>query len=200
MGAGPAGGGQTSTWDGRDVVVRDGDALEPPETVRDVVELPPPAQVAREALNRAKAAARERGLRPGMPRRRADFTVRSGPGRDGRDPQLFSTTMSSLLRERGWEQEISVGGVIGRWREVVGDEIADHCTPETFEDRVLHVRASSTAWATQLKLLAPQLLTRLAVELGEGVVEDVRVQGPAGRSFSKGLRSVRGRGPRDTWG
>ena len=192
--------GQTSTWDGSAVVVRDDDALEPPGTVRDVVELPAPAQVAREALNRAKAAARERGLRPGMPRKRADFTVRSGPGRDGRDPQLFGSTMSSLLRERGWEEDVSVGGAIGRWREVVGDEIADHSTPEHFEDHVLHVRASSTAWATQLKLLTPQLLMRLAAELGEGVVSEVRVQGPVGRSFGRGQRSVKGRGPRDTWG
>lgn len=192
--------GQTSTWDGSAVVVRDDDALEPPGTVRDVVELPAPAQVAREALNRAKAAARERGMRPGMPRKRADFTVRSGPGRDGRDPQLFGSTMSALLRERGWEEDVSVGGAIGRWREVVGDEIADHSTPEHFEDHVLHVRASSTAWATQLKLLTPQLLMRLAAELGEGVVSEVRVQGPVGRSFSRGQRSVKGRGPRDTWG
>ena len=192
--------GQTSTWDGSAVVVRDDDALEPPGTVRDVVELPAPAQVAREALNRAKAAARERGMRPGMPRKRADFTVRSGPGRDGRDPQLFGSTMSALLRERGWEEDVSVGGAIGRWREVVGDEIADHSTPEHFEDHVLHVRASSTAWATQLKLLSPQLLMRLAAELGEGVVSEVRVQGPVGRSFSRGQRSVKGRGPRDTWG
>jgi len=26
-----------------------------------------------------------------------------------------------------------VGGVVGRWRELVGEEIADHCVPETFE-------------------------------------------------------------------
>lgn len=101
--------GVTSTWDGSAVVVRDDDALEPPGTVRDVVELPSPAQVAREALNRAKAAARERGLRPGMPRKRADFTVRSGPGRDGRDPQLFGSTMSALLRERGWRRRSRSG-------------------------------------------------------------------------------------------
>lgn len=180
--------------------MRGDDALEAPGTVRDVVELPSPAQVAREALNRAKAAARERGVRPGTPRRRGDFTVRSGPRRDGRDPQLFGSTMSALLRERGWEEEVSVGGAIGRWREVVGDEIADHSEPELFEDHVLHVRASSTAWATQLKLLTPQLLSRLAAELGEGVVTEVRVQGPVGRSFSRGHRSVKGRGPRDTWG
>lgn len=170
--------------------------------VRELVDLPEPRLVANEALNRAKAAARVRGIRPGQTEARilAPEPRRSGPGRDGRDPQLFADTLSSLLSQRGWVQDVSVGGVIGRWREVVGDEIADHCTPETFENRALLVRADSTAWATQLRLLAPQLLHRLATEIGDGVVEEVTVLGPVGPSFRKGRRTVQGRGPRDTFG
>ena len=62
------------------------------------------------------------------------------------------------------------------------------------------MRADSTAWATQVRLLAPTLLRRLAEELGEGVVERVAVGGPVGPSWRKGLRRVPGRGPRDTYG
>ncbi len=167
-----------------------------------VVELTPASEVARQALNRAKAAARAKGLRPGQePRRRvlADPPT-SGARPGGRDPQLLGDVVARLLRERDWVSDVSVGGVVGRWREVVGDQVADHCEPETFEDKVLVVRADSTAWATQVRLLAPQLLQRLAAEVGEGVVETVTVLGPAGPSFRRGKRSVRGPGPRDTWG
>lgn len=163
----------------------------------------PPAEVARAALNRAKAAARARGLRPGSPPRRsplAEPRTGSGSGPGARDPQLLSDVLGRLLREKGWTADVSVGGVIGRWREVVGDQVADHCAPETFEDKVLVVRADSTAWATQVRLLVPTLLRRLAEEVGEGVVEEVKVLGPAGPSFRRGPRSVRGQGPRDTWG
>jgi predicted nucleic acid-binding Zn ribbon protein len=60
--------------------------------------------------------------------------------------------------------------------------------------------AESTAWATQLRLLAPQLLKRLAAELGDGTVKKVRVHGPS-RSGPKGGWRVRGgRGDRDTFG
>ncbi len=172
------------------------------QPVRELVDLPEPRLVAREALNRAKAAARLRGIRPGQTRTRilAPEPARSGSGKDRRDPQLFADALSSLLAQRGWVQEVSVGGVIGRWREVVGDEIADHCTPQSFEDKALVVRADSTAWATQLRLLTPQLLNLLAKEIGDGVVEEVTVLGPAGPSFRKGRRSVPGRGPRDTFG
>lgn len=167
-------------------------------------ELASPADVVRAALNRAKATARAKGLRPGSPARRSPLAD-PPPGSDarptGRDPQLLTDTLGRLLRDMGWTEDIAVGGVIGRWREVVGEQIAEHCVPETFEDKVLVVRASSTAWATQVRLLTPTLLRRLAEEVGEGVVEDVRVLGPAGPSFAKGPRRVRGgRGPRDTWG
>ncbi|WP_265522471.1 DciA family protein [Oerskovia flava] len=170
--------------------------------VGEVVDLTPPAQVAKAALNRAKAAARAKGLRPGQePRRRVLADPPSSGARPGvRDPQRVADVLANLLHQRDWVADVSVGGVIGRWRDVVGDQVADHCTPETFEDKVLIVRADSTAWATQVRLLVPRLLDRLAQEVGEGVVETVTVLGPAGPSFRKGPRSVRGRGPRDTWG
>ncbi|RMI14488.1 DUF721 domain-containing protein [Cellulomonas triticagri] len=159
--------------------------------------------MAKQSLARFRAVARSKGYRPGeKPRGRSPLSAaeRDAPGVHARDPQTVSSTMSSLFRDRGWVQEISVGGVVGRWRDVVGDQIADHCTPETFADGVLVVRTDSTAWAQQLKMLAPQLVRRMAEDVGEGVVVDVRVLGPAGPGFGKGKRAVRGRGPRDTWG
>ncbi len=160
--------------------------------------------VGRAALHRAKAAARARGLRPGSPgrpTRQADpAEQRSGPGRDARDPVPIGETAARLADERGWRAELSVGGVIGRWREVVGDQVAEHCTPETFDEGVLAVRTDSTAWATNLTLLVPELMTRLAAELGVDVVTEVRVLGPAAPRWNRGRRSVPGRGPRDTYG
>ena len=71
---------------------------------------------------------------------------------------------------------------------------------QTFEAGLLTLRASSTAWATTLTLESPRLLRRLAEELGEAVVVEVRVLGPGGPGFGRGRRSVPGRGARDTWG
>lgn len=178
----------------------DGPAGGPSPDVRRLVELPTPEQVAKEAFNRARAAARDRGARPGVTTRSPLAEQRSGARPGGRDPQMFGDVVGRLLAERGWTKDVSVGGVMGRWREVVGDDIADHATPRTFEDGVLVVQAHSTAWATQLEFLAPSILGRIASELGEGVVEELRVAGPATRSFSRGPRRVKGRGPRDTWG
>lgn len=165
---------------------------------------------ARIALNRAREAARAKGLRPGSPGRRRRSLTDAGPGEghrrgsgagaSGRDPQLLGDTAADLSRILGWKQPLSIGGVIGRWADVVGPQIAERCQPETFIDGDLVVRADSTAWATQIRLLIPQLERRLAEEVGEGVVTSIQVLGPGGPSWRKGARAVRGRGPRDTYG
>ena len=184
------------------------DATPPERVARPVAEalgLTPASEVARAALNRARAAALARGATPGRPARRAVAGERSRGGRtgapgDGRDPVLLGDTLARLAAERGWREELSVGGVVGRWREVVGDQIADHCLPEVFEDGRLVVRADSSSWASEVRLLVPQLLARLEKEVGRDVVREVQVLGPTGPGWVRGHRRVAGRGPRDTYG
>ncbi|GAA4351143.1 DUF721 domain-containing protein [Angustibacter luteus] len=175
-----------------------------PEQLSVEDELERAMDAAREALARAKAGAAARGLRPGAPgrvrRKRVAGEARSSAGADERDPQSFGTGMERLVADRGWNVDVAVGGVMGRWSRVVGDQVAEHCTPESFNEGVLVVRADSTVWATQVRLLLPTVQRRLAEELGEGVVEQIRVLGPTSPTWRKGARTVRGRGPRDTYG
>jgi len=90
---------------------------------------------------------------------------------------------------------------MGRWPQIVGTDVAAHSTPVSFADGILTVRADSTAWATQLRLLSSSLLTRLAEEVGEDTVGEIRVVGPGAPSWSRGSRRAQdGRGPRDTYG
>ena len=117
-------------------------------------------------------AARRRGLRPreGVDRPRGRSIVATSPGRaaspDDRDPQPLGRAVRRLVRERGWTDAAAVGGVVGRWAEIVGPEIAAHAVVERFDDGRLLVRASSTAWATQLRLMVGTMRARLDAELG----------------------------------
>ena len=118
-----------------------------------------------------------------------------------RDPQLLDSTIGRLISEQGWCTDVRVHGVFSRWDSIVGREVAQHATPESFGDGKLVVRTDSTAWATQMKLLAPTVVRRLNEELGDGTVTVIDVLGPHGPSWKRGPRSVRdGRGPRDTYG
>ena len=158
--------------------------------------------LARATLAAARAAAKRRGAahRTGGAAKRDAVTRRSGAGPDERDPQPLGSAIGRLLTDRGWETPVAIGGVMGRWDQIVGGEVAAHCRPQSYDDGVLTVVADSTAWATQMRLLAPQLVKRLNDDLGHGTVTKVVVQGPAGPSWRKGGRAVRGKGPRDTYG
>ncbi|NIJ14395.1 putative nucleic acid-binding Zn ribbon protein [Saccharomonospora amisosensis] len=165
--------------------------------------------LAHEALRAAKERAAARGREPGVrrqgvprlsggqnPRRRRW----SGPGGDERDPQPLGRLVSRMSAEFGWRDRLASGRVFGQWASLVGDEVAEHAHPVTLTDGELTVRASSTAWATQLRLLQRQLLARIASGVGHGVVKRMRIQGPTAPSWRKGPRHIAGRGPRDTYG
>ena len=153
------------------------------------------------ALTRATARSTPAARRKPPRRDRPTRGRVSGAHPDERDPQLLDTTLGRLVDDHGWELDLRVHGVFGRWPELVGAEVSAHCTPESFADGKLLVRTDSTAWATQLKLLAPTVVRRLNVELGHGTVTLIEVVGPHLPSWKKGPRSVRdGRGPRDTYG
>jgi predicted nucleic acid-binding Zn ribbon protein len=171
------------------------------------------AKLAREALARAKADALAKGIRPARPQDAGperDASPGSPPRRrSGRrprrdDPEPLNAAIEDLIEARGWRQSAAVGSVFGRWAQIVGPELAAHTRPDRLEDRELTVTADSTAWATQVRLLAAQLVRRLNAELGDGAVERVTVRGPAGAAGPPrrpGEWRVRGsRGPRDTYG
>jgi predicted nucleic acid-binding Zn ribbon protein len=167
---------------------------------------PERTRLAAEALARARADAWARGDRPGTGQRQQAQTgdaERSGlspagapssswsarPRRD--DPQALTAAFGGLLSARGWRERAAVGAVFGHWPDIVGPQLALHTKPESFESGELTVSADSPAWATQVRLMAPQILKRLAEELGHGTVRHIRVNGPSGPPRRPGRLRVR---------
>jgi predicted nucleic acid-binding Zn ribbon protein len=163
---------------------------------------PSGVDLARVALRAAKAQARARGEANQQQKQARRGGSRSGARRDGRDPLPLGAAIERLKTERGWEMPMAVGGVMGRWPRLVGDDLARHCAPRRYDERerVLTVRCDSTVWATQLRLLGPQLVRRLNDDLGQGSVRFIRVLGPGGPDRGYGpLRAPGSNGPGDTY-
>ena len=152
------------------------------------------------ARNVARSVGARRRRRPSARKTPADPQI-SGARPDDRDPKLLSSAVEDLVRAKGWSTDINVHTLMARWPLLVGPANATHSRPEAYADAVLTVRTDSTAWATQLRMMAPQLVALLNEHLGDGTITRVAILGPDAPSWKKGRRTVRdGRGPRDTYG
>ena len=172
-----------------------------------------PDRVARasDALARARANAAARGSYPATAatdnfgqRKNATALPAAGqrsPRARRDDPAPLNAAIDGLVADTGWELAVSTASVFGQWAQIVGADLAAHTAPEGLVDGELTIAADSTAWATQLRLLAAQLVRRLNAELGDGAVRRVKVRGPGSQSRRPGEWRVRGgRGLRDTYG
>ncbi len=147
------------------------------------------------ALRRLRAA-----VRAGVsPKRRAE-AVSDEPRSGADDPTLVGEAVRAFMRERGLDDRHRVARVLEDWPTLVGPEVAQHVRVEAFDDGALLLRADSTTWANQMRLLQATVLRRLGEELGADVVASITVLGPDAPSWRHGARRVPGRGPRDTYG
>lgn len=117
------------------------------------------------------------------------------------DPEKLSNILDNLVATRDWKKGIAEGTLFTKWREIVGNEIAEHCEPITLFEGKLTIKAESTSWATQLRLMTPELLKSIRSRSEGALVDELTVIGPNAPSWKRGLRTIRGaRGPRDTYG
>src|SRR5699024_4471327 len=98
---------------------------------------------------------------------------------------------SKFLAQRGWKEPVAVGSVLADWASIVGAQIAENTEVEKFENAQLELRASSTTWATQLRLLTPRLMHKFDEDFGTGVVKKLEIKGRAGRDYGHRARPGR---------
>jgi len=137
-------------------------------------------------------------------RRSARTSLDTSPGQQpfdpGRDPNSVASALAGLVRDRGWEHDLSKSELFVAWAEAVGPAVADHAQPIEIVDGVLVVKCDSTAWATQLGLMRSHVVTSIVNRFPDAGVESLRLLGPDVPTYKRGPKSVPGRGPRDTYG
>lgn len=117
------------------------------------------------------------------------------------DPQLLKDVLAQVIHDRDWKGGIAEGTLFSTWPDVVGPEISLHATPISLLEGVLTIQTSSTAWAVQLQIVAPDVLKTIRSSSPGALVDSLSIIGPHGPHWKKGIRTIRGaKGPRDTYG
>jgi len=153
----------------------------------------------------ANAYLRAKNVWKGLPPRRRT-RVRSGgdersvPFGTGRDPKALGELLSLASREMGWTAELDQARLFAEWSHFVGDSIAQHTHVVELRNGTLIVQCDSTTWATELRRLRGEILTRILDEFPDVGVQELKFLAPGAPSWRHGARFVAGRGPRDTYG
>lgn len=117
----------------------------------------------------------------------------------GRDPRTIGDVISTAITDRGWAPFLARESVLENWADIVGDDVAAHTIPEILDDLVT-VRCDSSAWATNLRIMRHEILTSIVAQFPDCGLLKISVVGPGVPNQIRGPRSVRWRGPRDTYG
>lgn len=96
------------------------------------------------------------------------------------EPTPLSASIDSVMRSldggRNHAGAAAVGGVFGRWVEIVGEAMALHVQPVRLDGERLVLEVSEPAWATQVRLLSDRIGERVGEVAGVTVTAiEVRV-------------------------
>jgi len=95
---------------------------------------------------------------------------------DGAPLRCVGDDLDVLVRRLGAPAGRATASVFTQWAQAVGAGVAAHAQPLSLRGTTLVVGVDTPAYATQLRMLAPQLITRLTEMAGPGAVESIEVR------------------------
>lgn len=92
-----------------------------------------------------------------------------------RAPVKVREALESFLAKSGLGRRLAQAQVIPDWPRLVGPQIAAVTSPESVSlDGTLFVRVATSAWMTELQLMAPEIMGRINAGRGAGRIKTIR--------------------------
>ncbi|MFM9373313.1 DciA family protein [Streptomyces sp. Da 82-17] len=136
---------------------------------------PSGVDMARAALAAARAAAKSKPA----PTKKRTTKASARRSQSGRDPIVLGGAIERMMTEHGMDVPTAGGGLVEQW-PTIAPELAQHVAAVRFdtETGLLHLRPTSPAYATQLRLLQAQVVKRIREKTGLTAVRGLRVLAP----------------------
>jgi predicted nucleic acid-binding Zn ribbon protein len=90
---------------------------------------------------------------------------------------LVGDSIRKLITRLGLGERISESEILGAWRGIVGDFLADHSTPTRLVDGILHVQVLQPSVRYELdRTWKPEILRKLQAQFGKKAVREIRIR------------------------
>lgn len=93
-----------------------------------------------------------------------------------REPHKIAELLDRTTRRLGGPTSGTTSTVFSRWDDIVGLDIAGHSRPVSLHRGVLVLAVDHPAWATQLRYMTADLLTRISDATAAGEVTDIHIR------------------------
>lgn len=133
-------------------------------------------------------------------RKKRKIAARGAATSKDRDPKLLGDALNSIAEQMGWSDVLAEAELVQQWPHLVGPSLAEHTSIVEIADGVIVVQCDSTVWATELRRMRADIITRITQEHPDAGVSEISFRAPNAPSWKHGRKSVQGRGPRDTYG
>ena len=118
----------------------------------------------------------------------------STPPRGEQDPKKLSELLDRTTKRLGGPSSGTTSAVFSRWEQVVGPDIAGHARPVSLHRGALVLAVDHPAWATQLRYMTSELLTRVGEATGGSEVSEIQIrvtgQPEPEKPFRRGRRTA----------
>lgn len=92
-----------------------------------------------------------------------------------RPPRALGEAIDDVLRRLRGPDRRATGTIFSKWREIVGETVADHASPARLKDNCLVIDVEDPTWLAQLRFLHDQLVTTLR-EHTDGAVSSIELR------------------------
>jgi hypothetical protein len=107
--------------------------------------------------------------------------------REGGFPVRLRDLLGGASSKIGVERPVETGRIWTRWSEIVGESIAEHAELLSLRGGTLRIKATSSAWATELGYLVEKIKDAVNEDAGRPLVTEVVIS--TGRSDSRNATS-----------
>ncbi|HYN36647.1 MAG TPA: DUF721 domain-containing protein [Actinomycetota bacterium] len=91
------------------------------------------------------------------------------------EPARIKDVLKGLGGHMGIKAPAETAALWSKWKDIVGESVAQHASPSSLREGVLRVRVDSSTWATEIGYLASEIRSRVNAALGSAAVTEVRV-------------------------
>lgn len=93
--------------------------------------------------------------------------------------------LPGLARQNGWEFQLDLHSIFGKWETIADSDTAEHCRPLKISRGTLWLEVDNSAWLQQLRYMKYQLLDAINSSLRLSRIDDIKYVLPKGKDTPK---------------